>query len=474
MAAGQESATASRPNRRQRRERERSVWTDNPGLDVVHAHAAGIDIGNTEHYVAIAPDKSAQPVRRFGCFTNDLRELAKFLKSHGIRSVAMQSTGVYWIPLYDVLEEGGLEVYLVNARDTKNLPGRKSDVQESQWLLKLHTYGLLRNSFRPDSEIRVLRTYWRQRGEHVHAAGDCVRRMQKALTQMNLQLANAISDIMGSTGQRILRAILAGERDAEKLAAMCDRRIRASQEEIIASLTGNWREELLFALKQEMDRYDFSQRQISECDQRIERHLESLPARSPEATLAGAASAPPSRKKKAAGNSPAFALDAELRRIAGVDFTRIEGINVLTAQTVISEVGLDMNRWKTEGHFASWLGLCPHNAVSGGKVLRRGTRKVVNRAATAFRLAASTLYRSRSYLGAQFRRFRSRLGAPKAITAMAHKLAVLFYRMLRFGQEYVDRGQQFYEDRFREQQISLLSKKAAQFGFSITPAVSQP
>jgi len=472
MAAKRESATASQPNRKQRRERERSIWTNHPGLDVVHTDAAGIDIGNTEHYVAIAPDKDAQPVRRFGCFTSDLQELARFLKTHGIRSVAMQSTGVYWIPLYDVLEEAGLEVYLVNARDTKNLPGRKSDVQESQWLLKLHTYGLLRNSFRPDSEIRVLRTYWRQRAEQVGAAGDCVRRMQKALTQMNLQLANAISDIMGSTGQRILRAILAGERDAEKLAAMCDRRIRASQKEIVASLTGNWREELLFGLKQEMDRYDFSQRQIAECDQRIERHLESLPARS-QAALAGAASAPPSRKKKSAGNSPAFALDAELRRIAGVDFTRIEGINVLTAQTVISEVGLDMNRWKTEGHFASWLGLCPHNAVSGGKVLRRGTRKVVNRAATAFRLAASTLYRSRSYLGAQFRRFRARLGAPKAITAMAHKLAVLFYRMLRFGQEYVDRGQQFYEDRFREQQISLLSNKAAQFGFSLTPAISQ-
>lgn len=473
MAAQQEPTTAS-PNRKQRRAQERSVWTDNPGLDVVHADAAGIDIGNSEHYVAIAPDRDAQPVRRFGCFTGDLQELARFLKAHGIRSVAMQSTGVYWIPLYDVLEEAGLEVYLVNARDTKNLPGRKSDVQESQWLLKLHTYGLLRNSFRPDSEIRVLRTYWRQRAEHVQAAGDCVRRMQKALTQMNLQLANAISDIMGSTGQRILRAILAGERDAENLAAMCDRRIHASKEEIVASLAGNWREELLFGLKQEMERYDFCQRQIAECDQRIERHLESLPTRPRTTAVTESASVAPSRRKKAAGNSPAFALDAELRRIAGVDFTRIEGINVLTAQTVISEVGLDMERWKTERHFASWLGLCPHNAVSGGKVLRRGTRKVVNRAATAFRLAASTLFRSNSYLGAQFRRFRSRLGAPKAITAMAHKLAVLFYRMLRFGQEYVDRGQQFYEDKFRQQQISLLRQKAAQFGFSITPAADQP
>lgn len=473
MAAGQELTTPSRQNRKQRRERERSVFTDNPGLDVVHADAAGIDIGNSEHYVAIAPDRDAQPVRRFGCFTGDLQDLAHFLKGRGIRSVAMQSTGVYWIPLYDVLEEAGLEVYLVNARDTKNLPGRKSDVQESQWLLKLHTYGLLRNSFRPASEIRVLRTYWRQRAEQVQAAGDCVRRMQKALTQMNLQLANVISDIMGSTGQRILRAILAGERDAEKLAAMRDGRIQASRQEIVKGLAGNWREELLFNLKQEMDRYDFCQRQIAECDQRIERHLGSLPSR-PAMGAADTFRAAPPRKKKAAGNSPAFALDAELRRIAGVDFTRIEGINVLTAQTVISEIGLDMSRWQTERHFASWLGLCPNNAVSGGKVLRRGTRKVVNRAATAFRLAASTLYRSQSYLGAQFRRFRSRLGAPKAITAMAHKLAVLFYRMLRFGTEYVDRGQQFYEERFHHQQISLLARKAAQLGFSITPTVTQP
>jgi transposase len=477
MAAQHEAATEAKPanpNRKQRREQQRKIWTDNPGLDVVHPNAAGIDVGNSEHYVAIAPDKSAEPVRRFGCFTPELRDLAEFLKAHGIVSVVMQSTGVYWIPLYDVLEEFGFEVYLVNARDTKNLPGRKSDVQESQWLLKLHTYGLLRSSFRPTPEIRVLRTYWRQRTEHIHTATECVQRMQKALTQMNLQLANVITDIMGLTGQKILRAILAGERDADKLAKMRNWRMQASHEEIVASLTGNWRAELLFTLKQEVDRYDFCQRQIGECDQEIEQHLDTLPSRPRETVPPVQPVMPPKKRKKAQGNSPEFALGQELARIAGVDFTRIDGISVMTAQTIISEVGLDMERWKTEAHFASWLGLCPYNAVSGGKVLRRGTRKIVNRAATAFRIAAFTLRRSDSYLGAQYRRFRGKLGAPKAITAMAHKLAVLFYRMLRFGQEYVDRGQQFYEEKYRQQQISLLNRKAAQLGFSVIPAANHP
>jgi len=477
MAAQQGTTTEAKPakpNRKQRREQQRKIWTDHPGLDVVHPHAAGIDVGNSEHYVAIAPDKSAEAVRRFGCFTADLRDLAQFLKAHGILSVVMQSTGVYWIPLYDVLEEAGFEVYLVNARDTKNLPGRKSDVQESQWLLKLHTYGLLRNSFHPTSEIRVLRTYWRQRTEHIHTATECVQRMQKALTQMNLQLANVITDIMGLTGQKILRAILAGERDADKLAEMRNWRIQASHEEIVASLTGNWRPELLFTLKQEVDRYDFCQRQIGECDQEIEKQLNALPSRPRETVPPVEPVAPPKKRKKPQGNSPEFGLGQELVRIAGVDFTRIDGINVMTAQTIISEVGLDMQRWKSEAHFASWLGLCPCNAVSGGKVLRRGTRKVVNRAATAFRIAAFTLRRSDSYLGAQYRRFRGKLGAPKAITAMAHKLAVLFYRMLRFGQEYVDRGQQFYQDKYRQQQISMLNTKAAQLGFYVIPVAHQP
>jgi len=447
-------------NRKERREWARRLQSEDPGLEVIHPHAAGIDVGNSMHYVAVRPDRDSDPVRRFECFTVDLHRLADWLQSCGVKTVAMQSTGVYWIPLYELLEERGLEVYLVNARHTKNLPGRKSDVQESQWLLKLHTYGLLNNSFQPVSEIRMLRTYWRQRGEHVRGAATCVQRMQKALTQMNVQLANVISDISGLTGQTIVRAIVAGKRDPRELAALSDPRVQASREEVAKSLEGTWRSELLFVLKQEVDMYDAYQERITECDQQLQKQL---------ASLKGTVSVdPPKQKnKKPAKNAPRFNLGSELQRITGVDLTRIDGIDVMVAQTLVSEVGLDMSRWKTESHFASWLGLCPDNRISGDKVLSRGTRRVVNRAATALRQAANTLIRSRSYLGAQYRRLRTKLGAPKAITAMAHRLARLVYRMLKHGQAYADKGSQYYEERYRQQQIHLLRKRAAKFGLQI-------
>jgi hypothetical protein len=375
----------------------------------------------------------------------------------------MQSTGVYWIPLYEILEERGFEVYLVNARHTKNLPGRKSDVQESQWLLKLHTYGLLSNSFHPPAEIRVLRTYWRQRAEHVAGAATCILRMQKTLTQMNVQLANVISDISGLTGQTIIRTIVAGERDPLKLAALSDPRIQASQEEIAKSLQGNWRPELLFLLQQEVEMYDTYQKRIMECDQQLQQQLASFT----NTHLVQTSKDKPKAKKPAAKNAPRFDLSSELQRVTGVDLTRIDGIDVMVAQTLLSEVGLDMSRWKTESHFASWLGLSPDNRISGDKVLARGTRRVVNRAATALRQAANTLMRSRSYLGAQYRRLRTKLGAPKAITAMAHRLARLVYRMLKYGQAYVDKGTEYYEERFRQQQIQLLRKKAAKLGLQV-------
>ena len=263
-------------NRKERKEWARRLQSEDPGLEVVHPHAAGIDVGNSAHYVAVRPDRDPEPVRRFECFTADLHRLADWLQSCGVKTVAMQSTGVYWIPLYEILEERGFEVYLVNARHTKNLPGRKSDVQESQWLLKLHTYGLLNNSFQPAAEIRVLRTYWRQRGEHVRGAATCIQRMQKALTQMNMQLANVISDLSGLTGQAIVRAIVAGERDPRKLAALSHPRIQASREEIAKSLEGNWRPELVFVLQQEVEMYDTYQRRIAECDQQLQKHLASL------------------------------------------------------------------------------------------------------------------------------------------------------------------------------------------------------
>lgn len=450
-------------NRKERKEWARRLQSEDPGLEIIHPQAAGIDVGNSAHYVAVRPERDSQPVRRFGCFTADLHSLAEWLKICGVKTVAMQSTGVYWIPLYEILEERGFEVYLVNARHTKNLPGRKSDVQESQWLLKLHTYGLLRNSFHPPAEIRVLRTYWRQRGEHVAGAATCILRMQKALTQMNVQLANVISDISGLTGQAIIRSIVAGERDPWKLAALSHPRIQASQEEIAKSLEGTWRPELLFVLQQEIEMYDTYQRRIAECDQQLQKHL---------ANFADAPSAPapkekPKTKKAAAKNAPQFDLSSELQRISGVDLTRIDGIDAMTSQTILSEIGLDMSRWKTEAHFASWLGLCPDNRMSGDKVLGKGTRRVVNRAATALRQAANTLIRSRSYLGAQYRRLRTKLGAPKAITAMAHRLARLVYRMLKYGQAYVDKGTEYYEQRYREQQIQFLTKKAAKLGLQI-------
>ncbi len=469
-------ARTSGVNRKQRKELARRLRSEDPGLEVMHPHAAGIDIGNSAHYVAVRPDRDPDSVRRFDCFTTDLHRLADWLQHCGVTTVAMQSTGVYWIPVYEILDARGLEVYLVNARHTKNLPGRKSDVQESQWLLKLHTYGLLRNSFHPSAEIRVVRTYWRQRGDHVHAISTCIQRMQKVLTQMNIQLANVISDLSGWTGQRIVRAILAGERNPEKLAALSHPGIHATRQTIARSLEGTWQPDLLFVLQQEVTMYDIYQQRIAECDQELEQHLKGFADKGGDTASEGEQSpttprerrrSGPKRRRKAGSHAPQFDLGRELHRISGVDLTRIDGIDIGVAQTVISEVGLDMTRWKTEAHFASWLGLCPDNRVSGDRVLRKGTRHVVNRAATALRLAASTLLRSQSYLGAQYRRLRGKLGAPKAITAMAHKLARLVYRMLTWGHEYVDKGLQFYEERHRQQQVQLLQKRAAKLGLQI-------
>jgi hypothetical protein len=290
--------------------------------------------------------------------------------------------------------------------------------------------------------------------------------MQKVLTQMNVQLANVISDVSGLTGQTIVRAILAGERDPVKLAELSHPRIQASREEIAKSLEGNWRPELLFVLQQEVEMYDIYQQRITECDQQLQKQLASFadttPPLSPEAETKR-------KRTKPAKNAPPFELRSELQRITGVDLTRIDGIDVMVAQTLVSEVGLDMSRWKTEAHFASWLGLCPDNHTSGDKVLKRGTRRVVNRAATALRIAAVTLMRSRTYLGAQYRRLRTKLGAPKAITAMAHRLARLVYRMLKYGQQYVDKGAEYYEQRYRQQQVESLRKKAMKLGFEVTP-----
>ncbi len=442
-------------------------WENLPPLN---RNAAGIDVGNAEHHVAVPAGRDPEPVQKFGSFTADLHRMAGWLKSCGIDTVVMQATGVYWMPLYQVLEDYGLQVNVVNAQHTKTLPGRKTDVLECQWLQKLHTFGLLNNSFRPTEEIRVLRSYMRQRERLVTATGIAIQQMQQALTEMNVQLANVISDISGKTGLAILRALVNGERDPQALSKFRHERIHASHQEIARSLEGNWRDELLFALEQNLALYDIYQLKITECDERIARHLKTMePKEQPEQQIPVN-----SNRGHRPKHAPEFYLREQLYRIIGVDLTRIDGIQVRTAQTLISEVGVDMSRWRTEKQFASWLGLCPDNRISGGKVLKRGTRQVTNRAATALRMAAWSLLRSQSALGANFRRLRRKLGAPKAITAMAHKLARLVYRMLKFGKEYVDKGVEHYETKFRQQQVKWLMKQAAVLNFQVTPLPEVP
>jgi transposase len=454
-------------NRKQRRDLVRTIQSEEISLQVVHPDAAGIDIGNEVHYVSVPPSRDREPVRHFGCTTAELKAMADWLKQCRIRTVAMQSTGVYWIAVFDILEAAGFEVFLVNARDTKNLPGRKSDVQESQWLMKLHTYGLLRNSFQPAQEIRRLRTYWRQRNDLVRSASRHIQRMQKTLTQMNVQLANVLADIAGMTGQAIIKAILAGERDPRELAAYRDHRVKATEEEIAAHLEGNWQEDLLFVLKQEQDGYEFCQRQMSECDHQIEQYLAQMEDRRQGADLPVETRKGRLRKTKQ-GNTPSFDLRQQLFRMTGKDLTQIDGIDVMTATTILSEVGWDMSKWKTENHFVSWLRLCPDNKISGAKIIGKGRLPTNNRVTNALKMAASCLRLSNTYLGAQFRRFRTKLGAPVAIKAMAAKLARLVYRMLRFGMEFVDRGAQFYEDQMHALQVRHLKWKAAKLGFQLT------
>jgi hypothetical protein len=482
----QERLRSGKLNRKQRKELVRRVYADDPGLEVVHRNVAGIDVGNESHFVAVPPGRDPQPVREFGCWTADLLRMAEWLKSCGIETVVMQSTGVYWIAVYDVLEKAGFKVWLSNARETKNLPGRKSDVQESQWLMKLHTYGLLRNSFRPPEQIRAVRTIWRLRDRNVRDAAREIQHMQKAMTTMNVQLANVLSDVAGVSGQAIIRAILGGERDPHVLAKLRDYRVKASQEEVARSLEGNWQADLLFELQQAVDRYDFCQQQIAKCDQQLEKYLAALPSRKgavqapvAKAEAGDAAHARPAAKKsknrkkkrgKPRGNEPRLDLEAELRRICGVDLTTLDGVYVMTVLTFVSELGTDMSPWRTEDHFVSWLKLAPSRQISGGKVIKQERNRTRNRVANAMRMAASGLKDSDSYLGARFRQLRARLGPGKATKAMAAQLARLFYRMLTNGQEWVDRGTQEHEKRRVEREKQFLLRKAASLGYRLEPA----
>jgi transposase len=456
------------PKPRKRGRKSAKLVDVTEGLSPMNLNAAGIDVGSAEHYVAVPIGRDPHPVQKFGSFTADLYRMVKWLLDCGVKSVVMQATGVYWIGLYQILEEHGLEVVVTNARYTKMLPGRKSDVQECQWLQKLHTFGLLTRSFRPTEEFRVLRSYMRQRENLVAGIGICIQHIQKALTEMNLQLTNVLTDISGKSGMAILRAIVAGERDPYQLAELCDSRVHATRQQVAQSLEGNWRTELLFVVQQNLYLHDVYSEQVVACDRKIEAHLETID-RKLDAALAPL---PPPRRSGMQPNRkhiPQFDVRTPLYQITGVDLTQIDGIGVQTAEVLLSEVGADMSKWKTEKHFASWLGLSPDNQITGGKVIKRGTKKVVNRAATALRLAAQTLFRSKSALGAKFRRLRTRLGAPKATTAMANHLAKLIYRMLKFGHEYVDKGMEFYEKKYRDQYLRYLKKQAAKQGFQLIP-----
>jgi len=427
-------------------------------ITITHPNAAGIDIGSSVHYVAVPPDRDDQPVREFPSFTSDLNALADWLKECGVDTVAMESTGVYWIPLYELLESRGFTVRLVNARHVKNVSGRKSDVLDCQWLQQLMSYGLLSGSFRPDEAICVLRSLWRQRSMLLRGQARQVQHMQKALTQMNIQLANVISDVVGTTGQKILRAIIAGERNGDVLAKMKNGRIVASKAEIAKSLQGNWRSEHLFALKQAMGLFDFIGTQLDECDREIEQQLITLKVHDHE---------PAKGKRAGSRNAPAYDLRTQLFKMCGVDLTRIDGINVTTAMAVISETGTDMSRFATAGHFTSWLGLCPGTKITGGKLMNGKTRKVVNRAAQALKLAAASLRSSQSALGAYYRRMCARMDKPKAITAAAHKLARLIYTMLTKGEEYIDQGQEYYEERYRQRLLYNLAQRAEKMGMKL-------
>ena len=446
-----------RLNRKQRKELAQRLAKDDPGLEIVHRDAAGIDIGNASHFVAVPADRDAEPVREFGSWTGALLRMAEWLKKCEIRTVVMQSTGVYWIAAHDVLEQAGFEVWLVNARGTKNLPGRKSDVQECQWLRKLHTYGRLRDRIVSD-------------------AGRTVQQMQKALTKMNVHLANAINDVSGVTGLRIIRAIVSGQRDPRQLAKLRDLRVRASEEEIVCSLEGHWQSDVLFELEQALETFDFHQRQLAACDAQLQRYMAALPDREgvPAAEPVAEPKEPAGKRRKAkskrkAKNYPSFDLAVELQRKTGVDLTTIDGINVLTAQTIFAELGADLSAFPSEAHFCSWLTLSPKRDVSGGKVIKHVSSPMQNRVALALRMAAQSLFNSNSYLGAKSRQLRARLGGLKAIKAMARYLACLVYRLLTKGQAWVDRGAAHFEEQRKCRDMAALKRRAAAMGLRLVP-----
>ncbi len=431
------------------------------GFDMINPDAAGIDIGSKIHYVCVPKERDEVRIKSFGCFTEDINKMASWLKKCRVRSVAMESTGVYWIPVYQILEQEGFEVNLINAQHVKGVPGRKkTDVEDCSWLQKLHSYGLLKASFRPNDQICVLRSYIRHRARLIENASTHVLRMQKALTEMNMQLHNVISDLTGVTGTAIITAILAGERDPVELAKLRNEGIKSSEDVIAKSLQGNYREEQLFILRQEFESYQFYQNQIQALDKVIETCYQTFGKQENREPLK-------TKKKRKPKHTPPFDLRERLYVLTGVDFTAIPGLNELTVQTILSEIGTDMSKWDTEKHFTSWLGLSPTNKISGAKVLSSRTRKIKNSAANAFRTAALAAGKTQTAMGAFMRRIKSKAGAPKAITATARKIACLFYRLLKFGKDYVEQGIESYEKKYEANLVGKLEKLAKRLGYDL-------
>lgn len=449
--------------------RPQAAPLDPEALQLIEPDAAAIDVGSRSHWVAVNPERDNQPVREFGSFTADLNRLADWLVACGAKSVVMESTGVYWMTLFGLLESRGLPVRLVDAHTARHLPGRpKSDVRDCQWLRRLHTYGLLRGCFRPPAQICRLRTYLRSRGRMVEAAAQQILRMQKALTQMNVHLHHVISDLSGQTGLAIVEAIVAGERDPKKLAQYRNARIAASQATIEKSLEGHWQPELLFDLQIALKTYQFFCQQVTAYDEQIAQELPQVPSKvDPEKEPAVKRKSYRLRRPLPSCNG--LDLRNELYRVSGVDLTQIDGISALTAQKVIFEIGPDVSAWANEKKFCSWLGLSPNHHISGGKILKRRSRKVVNALSVALRLAARSLRTSQSALGANCRRLIAKLGMPKAITAVARKLAVLIYRMLKFGSAYLDEGVAYYEQKYQQGKLDHLKRQAAKLGLTLQP-----
>lgn len=435
-------------------------------LSKVHPAAAAIDIGATIHVAAVSPDRDKDPVRTFQTFTEELNRLADWFGECGVKTVVMESTGVYWIPIYEVLEQRGFDVMLVNARDAKHVPGRKTDVSDAQWLQRLHEYGLLRASFRPQAELAGLRAYLRQRERLLDYASAHIQHMQKALTQMNLQLHHVVSDITGVTGMRIIRAIVAGERDPTILASYRDVRCKSPVEIVRQALVGNDREEHIFALTQALELYDIYQSKVAACDGQIEAILARLKTSAPRPTE----KLPAGRHTTKQPNAPAFEVREALYAVLGVDLTQIHGLGPYLALKMVGECGTDLSAWPSAKHFTSWLALAPHNKISGGKVLSSRTRRTSNRAAALLRLAAVTVGRTDTALGAFYRRLSARVGKAKAVTATARKIAVLFYNTLRHGMAYADPGALYYEERYRQRVLSNLQRRAKSMGLVLQPA----